>query len=126
MKKYIMIEWIQKGPKYLLQITNQSHRQEYFGDNKRDFDCKNIILSSQSCPEWIRGENILYTRGDSDGYDNQKLEISSSDLEKIIKGVNEYNIYFESSEIQYIFGEETTRTNLFKIELAKDLFEWET
>jgi len=130
--KFIKIWWerIYNTDNYILRIIDQSHRRKHFGVKKVNGEStavfygsdKTLRLESSNHPEWRESEKIFYVRGEKDYEDSKFMKIDSVNLIKIIDVINQYNKYFGSSDIEYIFADTTVIKPMIDIKIPKELF----
>jgi len=97
-KKYIRYRILSMSGNYVLQITEQSHRNSDFGENGRDtfYASNGVTLASVGGPQWSPSENKLYVWGWVDSFENSMVYLPEKDIEKIEFAISEYNQTFDT------------------------------
>jgi len=79
----------------IVKITEQTHREEAFGKNNNEFECKNgITLASVTCPSNDIGHNYIFFRGESLSQDKDEVLFNANEFELFKECVKEYNKCF--------------------------------
>jgi len=79
----------------IVKITKQTHREEAFGKNNNEFECKNgITLASVTCPANDIGYNYIFFRGESLSQDEDEVFFNANEFELFKECVKEYNKCF--------------------------------
>jgi len=96
MKKTLKIERVSTSrDSVVFRIVEQSHRGEEFTNNEREPDmyrCPETGIQIISCgmPAW-GDDNTFFVRGDSEHHDDEAVEATVRDFERIMIAVRNYN-----------------------------------
>ena len=94
MEKRIVLEVVpDDGDVFQIQIIEQTHREEEFGNPRSMFESSmGFVIDSCSSPELYMENSIFYVRGSEyDADDNTVVVYSTYDMEYIMHAIREYN-----------------------------------